>query len=475
MTRPALFLDPDLPLDVAGTGPADVPRWTEPAHLSLRRMALIVAAGETLRLPEVAIGHDYVLFLSVGRGLREISPDGLNARLSIGHIELDFLITNDSPEWDEIELDLSALRGQTVSCTITCGPGPQAISDADWLAVFEFLLARRDQLPALRGRSFKAWRVANEVAHFVPVYEASFYETDAGPSPHESVEPIMRRRPRKASSETAPVVPPRSAFAYAEALLEQRLGLEPPDFRRRIRSLAQERQLRVLSLCSGAGRIEAELARWAGAPISFTLMDFSSELLEAARGKFPSFAKVETQVADLNDLTPSGEFDLIICVSGLHHLLELERISGSIAAMLSDTGEFWSIGEQIGRNGSRLWPDAYECANRFFEALPDAKRLNSATGRIDETLPNDDCSLNMFEGIRSEEIEDILGRFLMPVEVYKRNCFLWRMFNLSYVANYNCESEPDRLLVEQAVAAEYDHWRRGGRPTELTAVFEKKR
>ena len=108
-------------------------------------------------------------------------------------------------------------------------------------------------------------------------------------------------------------------------------------------------------------------------------------------------------------------FDVVMFVSGLHHVVEIERVLQTSAELLLPNGEFWIIGEAIGRNGNQLRPEALEAANRIFSLLPERFRRNAFTGKIDSTVPEMDFSANSFEGIRSEEIEPLLLRYFDPV------------------------------------------------------------
>jgi hypothetical protein len=75
------------------------------------------------------------------------------------------------------------------------------------------------------------------------------------------------------------------------------------------------------------------------------------------------------EVLDLNRLAlrPRHHDDLL-CVSALQHVVELEHLLDQVAGSLVEGGEFWSIGEYIGRNEGRLFPEGYEVANGYFTA-----------------------------------------------------------------------------------------------------------
>ena len=157
-------------------------------------------------------------------------------------------------------------------------------------------------------------------------------------------------------------------------------------------------------------------------------------------------ARVET-IGVIGDITRLGEsglepgFDIIICVSGLHHIVELETVLPAANALLRPDGEFWLIGETIGRNGNRLWPDALEVANTLFSELAPELRRNWYTGIIDERLPDVDLSSRSFEGIRSSEIDQMMLDIFWPVELYRRNCFLWRLIDPTYSQNYDLTND----------------------------------
>jgi SAM-dependent methyltransferase len=234
--------------------------------------------------------------------------------------------------------------------------------------------------------------------------------------------------------------------------------------------------VRVLSLCAGAARFEAQFAAAAGAGARWTLLDLSEGLLREAARNFPEGITPTLVAADLNEVADFGErFDVVMCVSGLHHIVELERVVDFVHDVLVDDGEFWSIGEAVGRSGNRLFAGDYRVANAFFRGLPARLRRNRLGGEPDENLPNVDYSDATFEGIRSDEIEPLLAHRLEAVQVYRRNCFLWRLVDLAYADNYDLANADDIAWIHRAVDAELAHYRAGGHPTELHGVYRKRR
>jgi ubiquinone/menaquinone biosynthesis C-methylase UbiE len=230
--------------------------------------------------------------------------------------------------------------------------------------------------------------------------------------------------------------------------------------------------VKVLSLCSGAARIEAGFAAAAKERVAWSLLDINTELLDMASSQFSSSIQVDLIEADVNELSDTDEtWDIILCVSALHHIVELEKVVRFCHHSLDPDGEFWSIGEYVGRNGNRLWPGAYDEANRFFKNLPEKFRFNHHSRQIDPVIPDNDYSVGCFEGIRSEEIEPILDRWFHRQEVYKANCFLWRLVNLAYSDNYKMNDPEDTSWIVKAVQSEINYFRNGGRGTELYGIY----
>jgi SAM-dependent methyltransferase len=230
--------------------------------------------------------------------------------------------------------------------------------------------------------------------------------------------------------------------------------------------------LRVLSLASGAARIEATLlGRSRPGSVHLTLTDINPDLLAQARSRlFPH--TVSTTVTDVNAIDFAGEkYDIILCVSALHHMVELEHIVSGVRNSLADGGEFWSIGEYVGRTGARLWPEAYEVANAFFQSLPERYRFNRTLKCLEAELPNSDCSVSSFEGIRSDQVEHVLAKCFNPDWLDKRSCFTWRLFDSSYAGNYDIANPDDCALVRRGSELDYELQQKGGRPVTLNGVF----
>ncbi|WP_160171930.1 class I SAM-dependent methyltransferase [Arenimonas donghaensis] len=477
------------------------PRWRELAHAGERSRAVVLVPGELLRSPWLEAEVETQVSLVVARGLPQISADGLTAELWLlsdagpARKLLCWTLDNEADNNGEAALlvTLPLAEGQRYALELRCGPGPQGIPDADWLAVIEWVVGRFDRVPLLRARTHAAWRLENELAHFSGSYDAAFYANRQNPAAVARPEAApLRELPAQASERPAPDLaiwderlrdlapqPAENAFHYAHRLLRHLLPVPAPDFAARLRMLQERRPgqpLRMLSLCAGNAAVERSLLERADVPVRLCLVDVNPALLERAANGMPACVEVDRVLGNVDQVGPDlGEFDVVNITSGLHHLVELERVLAGIAATLAPEGEFWLIGEQIGRNGNRLWPDAAEAADAVFCAWPEQKRRNAGTGQVDARIPKQDFSRACFEGIRSQDIEGLLGRYFLPVDVHVRDCFLWRLVDPAYAGNFDLADPADLALVRDATRAEALHWLEGGRGTSVNGVWRSKR
>lgn len=396
-----------------------------------------------------------------------------------------------SGEWRVVELDLSWLAGNSVRVGVRCLPGPQNDPTADWLAISEFCVARKDRIGVMLARSFAELRIKNEIDHFSNVYKHEMYSEEQkkhaenakvdGGCVEQKVRKVVLANYSGSQAIKMPVgtaiepLPSESPYKYASRLLAGNIGSPPPDFVGRLKSRIKSGPVKILSLCSGAARIEAGFAAQVGELAEWTLLDINRDLLRTAAQQFPRSVKVDLIEGNANELSDLGErWDVILCVSALHHIVELENLIAFCHVSLNEGGEFWSIGENIGRNGNRLWPDSLKIANSYFGCLPEKYRLNRHTGIVDSEIPDLDYSVGCFEGIRSQEIEQILDVWFQQDHIYRCNCFLWRVMNLAYSDNYDLTNPVDLMWIFKAVQAELSHFKNGGRGTELHGVYRKR-
>lgn len=467
MDGAALFLSEESPpalLDGGGAAPA----WATVASGLIPRVGLRVVAGAPVVFGPLEVGAGHVVHVTVGR------PDGAagpaprlvvwaapDAAQKTSVIDAPVVLADGAAEpWAECRAPLRRWSGRRLRFVVEC-------DGADALVLFEFVVAPSEGVDLARARAFRALRIRNEKANFDGYYRDALFADappPAAPGPPDPAAP------------PAPPAPP-SAFAYAHDTLKAKLGLDPPAFGRRLLDAvarAGDRPLRVLSLCSGAARIERDFVRLAPGRVAITLHDVNANLLGLARERLAPHAVVTCLEGDVNDLVPGVAcYDVALCVSGLHHVVELERLMERVAASLVPGGEFWSVGETLGRNGGRLVPEAYRAANAWFRRLPARLRRNRMTGRTEDDLVDVDCSVGCFEGIRCEAIEPaILARFA-PVHVSRHNVVVWKLFSPSYAANYDLAQPEDLARVDAGVDLDVALHRAGVPGVELHGVYRR--
>ena len=493
------FLDETSLFDIKGSPKGlDYPRWMYITHCNDKRYALNLLPGEEMLInTPVVISRDSRLFVRYAASLPEIGTSGMSCDISFFALEhLNQYETNypiailpipggkQNSEWRSAEFNIGWLAGRQGQFCVSCRAGSNGDSSRIWLAVSDFCIAQKDQVSLVKSRSFKALRIRNEAEHFNFVYKHSMYskvQDQQSELARGKLRVVRELEPdgiihKTMDKEFMPILEPitnEAAYNYASRLLSASIIQIQPDFKKRLMQRAETQdRVRVLSLCSGAARIEAGYAAHLDKNVEWSLLDINKDLLCMASTQFSPLVKIDLIQANVNELSYTGEkWDIILCVSALHHVVELEKLISFCHNSLNTGGEFWSIGEYVGRNGNRLWPDAYAEANRFFKTLPEEFRLNQHTNQVDQVIPYNDYSVGCFEGIRSEDIEPILDRWFHRVDVYKVNCFLWRLMNLAYCDNYNIDDFKERALVIKAVQAEMTYYQNGGQGTELYGVY----
>ncbi len=444
------------------------PRWVDIALGDVPALGLALPAEQTLVSPELRLGKDTALLCELTSGRAHIS-----FRMDGEDEELLALRAGGA-----VTLDLRALEGRS---------GRVSVRAEEDVVLTKLLIGRLDRLGLLSARTHHARRVANEKRHFATVYDHPMYDIRGPRGGAGTFEAPPRRGRIQAlpqltveELEKLPCSAPRQgddAYHYAHHVLGEIIGVSAPNFAERLGSIYKKRPVRMLSLCSGTAGIERGILEAAGVPIEITLFDINENLLAQAADVVAPYARAFGVAGDVNTVSTAQfatRFDVVAFVSGLHHVVELEHVLQTVSSLLEEQGEFWLIGEQIGRNGNRLWPESREVVDRLFATLPEPFRRNAHSGAIDNTMPDSDFSSVTFEGIRSSEIEPMLLRYFEPVQIYRRNCFLWRMVEPTYIDNYDVSNEEHRRTILRIVAAEYNLWRDGGRSTEMHAVYRRR-
>ncbi|MBY0502797.1 MAG: methyltransferase domain-containing protein [Bryobacteraceae bacterium] len=237
---------------------------------------------------------------------------------------------------------------------------------------------------------------------------------------------------------------------------------------------------RFLSLGAGNGDLECKLALELKALGHHTFciecLDVNVEML--ARGQRAARAHQLDHhllfvLADFNTWIASGSYDAIIANQSLHHVSNLEGLFLQIRQALTPTGSF-AISDMIGRNGHQRWPEALKMVQEFWRKLPPSYRVNRRLGGYEALFSDWDCSLEGFEGIRSQDILPLLiENFHFHLFVPFGNLidpFVDRAFG----GHFDMTAEWDRQFIDQVHARDEEEMASGNlTPTHLLAVVSQ--
>jgi SAM-dependent methyltransferase len=215
---------------------------------------------------------------------------------------------------------------------------------------------------------------------------------------------------------------------YLRPKLES-LGFKNPDdfYIRYITQIARSSTQSICTILSlGAGNCDTEarlsqLLREGGIDnFVFHCLDLNPQML--ARGEqlarernlTSHFVFIET---DINSWEAQTSYDIVIANQSLHHIVELELLFEKTHRCLRDSG-FFLTNDMIGRNGHMRWPESLELVQACWTLLDEKQKWNWQLKRLEEVYENWDCSLEGFEGIRSQDILPLL------VKTFHFDCFI---------------------------------------------------
>ena len=477
--------------------------WLSVERHSNMHLALALGVGQTVTGPLMRFSRDTSMSCELGSKIDAKNVDGFSFQAffepdgdrSARIILLEGPLSRDKKE-SNFTLDLSVLRSRCGRLGFRCFSTGGRSDLESKLAIVKWVAGPNDRISLLTARNHRTRRIKTETERYNVAYDHEMYASRRtgnqreDPSGFTLLGKVSSQATRKSEDPittesllnlpSAKVVEGDNVVQYSQRVLLSLIATKHPNFPKRIQSINQResRPVRILSLCSGAAGIEKQIIAKAGCPVQITLFDLNEKLMREAAASLSPIAETSGFLGDVNALSVeqfgAATFDIVMFVSGLHHVVEIEHVLQGAVELIVPNGEFWIIGEAIGRNGNQLWPEALEAANLVFSSLPERYRQNASTGKVDFTVPETDFSASSFEGIRSEEIESLLLRYFDPVEMWRGNCFLWRLVNPAYFSNYDLKNPEDRHIVLSLVAAEYNLWKNGGRPAQSFTVYRKR-
>jgi SAM-dependent methyltransferase len=237
---------------------------------------------------------------------------------------------------------------------------------------------------------------------------------------------------------------------------------------------------RFVSFGSGNCNLEIDLAlhlqTHGHSDFVIDCVDLSPSMLERGRtsaGQREVGAHLNFIQADFNAWTPEHEYDAVIANQALHHVLKLEDLFARIKSSLKPKGSL-IVSELVGRNGHQRWPEALQIVHEFWRKLPPSYRFNHKLERYEEMYLNYDCSIDGFEGIRSQDILPLLlQNFHFDVFVAFANViepFVDRAFGY----NFDSQAQWDRSFIDAVHQRDEQEFASGRlKPTHILAVLGK--
>lgn len=175
-----------------------------------------------------------------------------------------------------------------------------------------------------------------------------------------------------------------------------------------------------LSLGCGSGRAERGFLKQRICE-QFTGIDVAAEAIEEARTTAAAEdLPIRYLCQDLNTLDLGEQkFDLVVCQTILHHVLNLEHVLDTIHDALTTDGVFY-VHDYIGETQFQFLDSRLHWYNAALQALPEALRTNLLRKQIPTEIrrPEPGKLASPFEAIRSGEI---LGLLMERFDVVERH------------------------------------------------------
>ena len=263
------------------------------------------------------------------------------------------------------------------------------------------------------------------------------------------------------------------------------LGFSSPDefYFRYITQIAHsnpESTCKILSLGAGNCDTEVRLAELLATcnvqNFAFHCLDINPQMLHRGgqlareRNLTSHFVFIE---GDINSWDAQSSYDIVIANQSLHHIVELELLFEKTHRCLRESG-FFLTNDMIGRNGHMRWPEALELVQACWTLLDEKHKWNWKLKRQEDVYENWDCSLEGFEGIRSQDILPLL------VKKFHFDCFLGfaNAINIfvdrAFGHNFDVSNPKDCYFID-VVSQLDDYFIEAGRikPTQMIAAMTK--
>jgi len=242
------------------------------------------------------------------------------------------------------------------------------------------------------------------------------------------------------------------------------------------------RVIRCLSLGSGNCdqeiRIASQLRARGFTAFQMECLDLNETMLERGQAAATEQGLADNFIftaGDFNQWRPSAEYDaeydVVLAIQALHHVMELEHLFTAIKDALRPTGVF-VVSDMIGRNGHMRWPEALSIIQEFWSRLPPSYRYNNQLKRYDEEFVNWDCSHEGFEGIRAQDILPLLNSTFHFERFIAFGNVIDPFVDRGFGHNFNASAEWDRAFIDEIHRRDDEGMRNGTlKPTHMFAIL----
>ncbi len=218
--------------------------------------------------------------------------------------------------------------------------------------------------------------------------------------------------------------------------------------------MSKGRPLRFVSIGSGDCLQEIEITRsilasgyknfeFIGLEVSEALIRESQERI--AQSGLESHLRVSR--FDLNRDHFDFRADGVMANHSLHHIVELEELFATIEKNLSEDGCFLSM-DMIGRNGHMRWPETLRFVEAIWSIIDESKKYHHQLNEQHTRFVNFDCSLEGFEGIRSQDIMPLLIRLFSFKTFFAVGGLVEVFVDRGYGPNYSIQNPSDLKFVD---------------------------
>ncbi len=245
---------------------------------------------------------------------------------------------------------------------------------------------------------------------------------------------------------------------------------------------AKHRRVNILSIgtwdCDFELRITRRLLLWQLKDFSIECLEVNPEQLAAGRAAVERAGLVgyfRFTLADPNLWEPYRKYDIVFSNQSLHDIWNLEGLFAAVRRSLRSNGLF-IVSDMIGRNGTRLWPEAVEALKPWWQELPESYRFNRVTQRQEHEFINRDMTAQGLGSVRSQDILPLLLERFDCMFFFPYGNIIFAFIDRCFGHNFNAEADWDRDFIDRVHARDEAGLLSGElKPAAMLAVFTKRK